>query len=125
MKILVLGGSPKGDVSVTMQYVEYLKRRFPGLDFRVHQVAHDINRLLKNDSAFAEVIDDLRSADAVLWAFPLYILLVCSQYKQFVELVYQRGAADAFAGKHAASLSTSINYYDITTTSERSVKTLA
>ena len=114
MKIVVLGGSPKGDVSVTMQYVEYLRRRFPGHGFVVHQVANGINRLVKNEAAFAEVIDDVRRADAVLWAFPLYILLVCSQYKRFIELVSERGGAEAFAGKYAASLSTSINYYDIT-----------
>ena len=29
MKIVVLNGSPKGNNSVTMQYVEYLRRKFP------------------------------------------------------------------------------------------------
>ena len=29
MKIVVLNGSPKGDISVTMQYVAYLKKKFP------------------------------------------------------------------------------------------------
>jgi multimeric flavodoxin WrbA len=114
MRILVLGGSPKGDVSVTMQYIEYLKRRFPNQEFQVRQVAHDIKRLVENEPAFDEVIDDVRGADAVLWAFPLYILLVCSQYKRFVELVFERKEIGAFAGKYTASLSTSINFYDIT-----------
>ena len=54
----------------------------------------------------------MRSADGVIWAFPLYILLVCSQYKRFIELVEERGAASAFPGKHAVTLSTSINYFD-------------
>ena len=114
MRILVVGGSPKGDVSVTMQYVEFLRRRFPGHEFPVRQVAHTIARLEKDGAAFDEVIEEVREADAVLWAFPLYILLVCSQYKRFIELVFERGAESAFAGTYAASLSTSINYFDIT-----------
>ncbi|MCK4349089.1 MAG: hypothetical protein KAW47_10775 [Thermoplasmatales archaeon] len=28
MKIIVLNGSPKGDLSVTMQYVAYIQKRF-------------------------------------------------------------------------------------------------
>ena len=54
----------------------------------------------------------MRSADAVLWGFPLYILLVCSQYKRFIELISERSAQDAFRGKYAASLSTSIHFFD-------------
>jgi hypothetical protein len=29
MKIIVLNGSPKGELSVTMQYVHYLQKVFP------------------------------------------------------------------------------------------------
>jgi multimeric flavodoxin WrbA len=114
MKIVVLNGSPKGRQSVTMQYVEYLARRFPDVKLEVHDVAQKIGGLEKDPARFQEVIDAVRAADAVLWAFPLYILLVCSQYKRFVELIRERGVEDAFAGKYAATLSTSINFYDST-----------
>ena len=114
MKIVVLNGSPKGRQSVTMQYVEYLARRFPEVELEVHDVAQRIGGLEKDPARFAEVIDAVRGADAVLWAFPLYILLVCSQYKRFIELIRERGVEDAFAGKYAATLSTSINFYDST-----------
>jgi multimeric flavodoxin WrbA len=50
----------------------------------------------------------------VLWSFPLYFLLVHSHYKRFIELVFERGAGDAFRKKHAASLSTSIHFFDHT-----------
>ncbi|MBN1837929.1 MAG: NAD(P)H-dependent oxidoreductase [Spirochaetales bacterium] len=112
MKIAVLNGSPKGRESVTMQYVEYLVRRHPGVRFEIHHVAHRIKTLERDPKRFGEVVESVRSADGVLWAFPLYILLVCSQYKRFIELVEERNAAAAFAGRYAATLSTSINFYD-------------
>ncbi len=114
MKIVVLNGSPKGDLSVTMQYVKYMQNRFPEHELRIHNVAQRINALEKNEAKYRDIIEDIRSADGVLWAFPLYVLLVCSQYKKFIELIHEREDQDAFAGKAAVSLSTSINYFDVT-----------
>jgi|GEM_PF-223416 len=112
MKMIVLGGSPKGEISVTMQYVHYLELKYPEIIFQKRFPAHDIRRLEKNEEAFEQLIEDIRQADAILWAFPLYIFCVCSQYLRFLELVEERGAIEAFAGKPAASLSTSIHFFD-------------
>jgi multimeric flavodoxin WrbA len=112
MKIVVLNGSPKGDVSVTRQYVLSLATAFPQHQFVVLHVAQQSKKLERDVAAFDAVIEEVRSADGVIWAFPLYILLVCSQYKRFIELITERGAESAFRGKHAVTLSTSINYYD-------------
>jgi multimeric flavodoxin WrbA len=112
MKIVVLNGSPKGDVSVTRQSVLYLEKAFPEHQFAVLHVAQQSRKLERDTAAFDAVIDQVRTADGVIWAFPLYILLVCSQYKRFIELITERGAQSAFHGKHAVTLSTSINYYD-------------
>jgi len=32
MKIIVLNGNPKGDTSVTMQYIAYIRKKFPTLN---------------------------------------------------------------------------------------------
>jgi multimeric flavodoxin WrbA len=112
MKIVVLNGSPKGEVSVTRQYVLYLEKAFPQHHFVVLPVAQQSRKLERDAAAFDQVIDEVRSADGVIWAFPLYYLLVCSQYKRFIELIEERGAAPAFHGKHAATISTSINFHD-------------
>jgi multimeric flavodoxin WrbA len=114
MKILVLNGSPKGEQSVTRQYVQYLAQLHPEREFLVRHVAHQVRGLERHSERFADLIAEVRQADLVLWAFPLYILLVCSQYKRFIELIAERGARDAFRGRYAATLSTSINYYDTT-----------
>ena len=112
MKIVVLNGSPKGDVSVTMQYAAYIRKKFPGHEYRIVNAAAEIRKIEKDPAAFAAIIEDLRSADLVLWAFPLYYLLVSSQFKQFIELLFARGAGEACQGKYAASLSTSIHFMD-------------
>ncbi len=114
MKITVLNGSPKGEVSVTMQYVHFLEQRFPEAEFKIFDVALKIKKMEKDDKSFQEIIAEVAAADAVLWAFPLYFLLVASQYKRFIELIFEKNAVSAFHGKPAASLSTSINFFDHT-----------
>jgi len=114
MKIVVLAGSPKGEVSVTMQYVEFLRLEFPEHECKVIQVSQRIQKIENDPQAFAEIIEEVRAADGVLWAVPLYVYLVPSQYKRFIELVAKRGAQDAFRGKYAAALTTSIHFFDHT-----------
>jgi hypothetical protein len=52
MHVTVLNGSPKGDVSVTMQYVHFIAGKFPGHDFKIHNVARQIRGLEKKDGSF-------------------------------------------------------------------------
>lgn len=114
MNIIVLNGSPKGEISVTMQYIAYLARKFPEHTFTIHHIAQRIKRLESNAGAFDEVIEAISQADGVLWAFPVYYMLVHAGYKRFIELVFERDAGRAFAGKHAAAFSTSIHFFDHT-----------
>ncbi len=87
MKIIVLNGSPKGELSVTMQYVAYLAKLYPQHEFNIVHIAQRIKRLENDRTAFDQVIDQVRAADAVLWGFPLYILIVHAHYKRFIELI--------------------------------------
>jgi multimeric flavodoxin WrbA len=114
MKIAVLNGSPKGNKSVTLQYVLYMQKKFPDLAFTVHPVAQKIHKLEGDGDAFQQVMEDIEGSDAVIWAFPLYFLLVCSQFKRFIELITERGAEGAFRDKYAVSLSTSVHFFDHT-----------
>lgn len=114
MKIIVLNGSPKGELSVTLQYVRFAARKFPDHTFEIFHVAQTIRKLEKDEKAFNDVLEAVKKADAVLWSFPLYFLLVCSQYKRFIELIFEKEQEAAFAGKYTASLSTSIHFFDHT-----------
>src|SRR5271157_3875829 len=114
MKIVVLNGSPKGDVSVTMQYVHFLQKKFLQHELKILNISQRLPVIEKDEEKFREVIDEVRSADGVLWAFPLYYLLVHAHYKRFIELIFERGVKSAFQGKYTAALSTSIHFYDHT-----------
>jgi multimeric flavodoxin WrbA len=114
MKIAVLNGSPKGQTSVTMQYVNFLQIKFPEVEFNFFDVAQKIKKLEEDQVAWRKIIEEISQSDAILWVFPLYIFLVPSQYKRFIELIWERNSTTAFAEKPAAVLSTSINFFDHT-----------
>ena len=53
MRILVLGGSPKGATSVTMQYVRWIGENLGGHEVETIQIASRIAFLERDESAFA------------------------------------------------------------------------
>ncbi|HOH74117.1 MAG TPA: NAD(P)H-dependent oxidoreductase, partial [Syntrophales bacterium] len=114
MIIAVLNGSPKGELSVTLQYVRYLQKIHPEHDYRIFSVARQIGKLERDERAFGGIMDQVAAADAVIWSFPLYYCLVCSQYKRFIELIFAGGRQEAFRGKYALALSTSVHFFDHT-----------
>ncbi len=114
MNIVVLNGSPKGLTSVTVQYVRFLQQKFPQHTFAIQNIASDLRHLEDRPEAFQSLIAEIAAADGVLWAFPLYVLLVHAHYKRFIELVEERGVQQAFRGKYAAALTTSIRFFDHT-----------
>jgi NAD(P)H-dependent FMN reductase len=114
MKIIVLNGSPKGDLSVTMQYVKFIQKKYPQHEMEILNISSQIKKLEDDEKAFNAVIDDIRSSEGVIWGVPLYVCLVPSQYKRFIELISERNAGGAFTGKYAAVITTSIHFYDHT-----------
>ena len=114
MKILVLNGSPKGELSITLQYVRFIQKKFPQHEMKVFHVSQIIKKLERDEMAFQEIINEVISSDGVLWAFGLFVLAVPSQYMRFIELISERCVEDAFKDKYAAVLSTSIHFFDHT-----------
>lgn len=112
MKIVVLNGSPKGDASVTIHSVKYLQKKYPEHDFNILHIAKRIKGIERKRKTFDGIIEEIGAADGVLWAFPLYVMMVPASLKRFIELIYERGAEAAFSGKYTAAISTSVHFYD-------------
>lgn len=114
MKIIVLNGSPKGAISVTMQYINYIQKKFKQHELKIINISQRINQIEKDTEAFESIISDVKSSDGVMWAFPLYVFTVHSNYQRFIELIFERNVEDAFKGKYTSVLATSIHFYDHT-----------
>jgi len=114
MNITVLNGSPKGDLSVTMQYVKFIEKKFEGHNFNYINISQKIVKIESDEIYFNELIAEIDKSDLVIWGVPLYVCLVPSQYKRFIELIRERGVEDKFKGKYAAVITTSIHFFDNT-----------
>lgn len=114
MNILVLNGSPKGDLSVTLQYAYFIQKKFPQYQFKFFNISQLIEKIEHDEKLFNEILDAVKVSQGVLWVFPVYYLLVPSQYKRFIELIMEKGAGYYFKDKYAATLSTSVHFFDHT-----------
>jgi len=114
MKIIVLNGSPKGMTSVTMQYVHYIQNKFPQHELKFINISQRIKKIETDMRSFQEILDEVKGSDGVLWASPVYFFLVPSNYKRFIELIFERNVESVFADKYTACLTTSIHFFDHT-----------
>ena len=109
MHVLVINGSPSGKNSITLQTVLFIEKHFKKINFNYLHVGSGIHAIEKN---FAEAEDALRSADLLLFAYPVYTFLVPSQLHRFIELIKEHGVD--LSGKYATQLTTSKHFYDTT-----------
>jgi multimeric flavodoxin WrbA len=114
VKIIVLNGSPKGNESATLQYILYIQKKYPQHDVKILNIAQQIKKIEKDEMKFQEIIEDVKNSDGVIWSFPLYVMLVSSQYKRFVELISERNVEEAFNNKYTTIVATSIHFFDHT-----------
>lgn len=107
--VLVINGSPKGENSVTLQTVLYLKKKFPACSFEVLDAARKIRSLVKD---FSPALEMMNRADLLLFSYPVYTFLVPAQLHRFIELMHESGCE--LKGRYATQLSTSKHFYDTT-----------
>ncbi len=113
MNVVVLNGSPKEE-SVTIQYIKYIQIHFAEVDLKIFNIAKDINKLHNEFEYFSEIIRSIELSDGVIWAFPTYIMMIPSQLKSFIEMIFENKVEFAFNNKYSAALTTSIHFFDKT-----------
>lgn len=112
MKVLVLNGSPKGEQSVTFQYVRYVMQSFPEHGYDVLQLSLQDGAWVENPAAWEDAVTRLRRAELLVWACPVYNSGVPAQVMRFVERVGQAFGAQVLAGKTAVALLSSTHEFD-------------
>jgi len=115
MKIVVLNGSPKGKLSISKKYVEFLQKKNGNTEFEYLDIGFNILKLEKNREYFDSVMKKIKDSDCVIWCTPVYYFMVPGQLKRFIELIYERNTQEVFKDKYAFSLTTSIHFYDTQT----------
>lgn len=97
-----------------MYYAAYLANVFPEHTFIPLAISQRINKIQRDADEYRQVMDTIRSADVVLWAFPIYKFWIPAQLIRFIELVSERGDEKDLAGKYTTVLTTSIRCFDHT-----------
>jgi len=111
-KVVAINGSPHGKNGNSIFCFHYAKKYLLNVECQIFHVASKIKKIEDNESYFNSIMDVIRSADGIFWVFPAYIFIMPSQFKRFIELIQERGAEDAFKGKYATSIMTSIHFCD-------------
>ncbi len=112
MNVVILSGSPKGKDSVSLQSMNYISKKFPENTYETIHVSQTIKKIESEAGNFDKIIESISNADLVMWVSPVYTFLIPAQLKRFIELVYEKDASNAFQGKPAGILTTSINFFD-------------
>ena len=109
MKILVINGSPKGQYSITLQTINYLREVFAEHEFEILNAGAKIKALEKD---FAPAVGAMKQADMLIFSYPVYTFIAPSQLHRFIELTKESGVD--LRGKYATQLTTSKHFYDVT-----------
>ena len=86
MKLTVLSGSPKGEMSVSLQCLKFIAKNSSETEFEIFHIGEKIKQIAENSSEFEKIMDSIEKSDGVIWVFPVYHFLVPSQLKQFIEI---------------------------------------
>lgn len=112
MKIVILNGSPKGEHSVSLQFLNFIKKHYSNVEFEIFHIGKFIAKLENNPIELEKICDIIKESQAVIWVSPVYHFTIPFQVKKFVELINDRDLKNVFHQKYSTSILSSIHFYD-------------
>jgi len=114
MQILFINGSPKGDISFTNQYINYISKNFSHIRIKKIDLSKKYRLLENTQSDFKKtLVNQIKESDGIVWAFPVYFFSVPAQYKFFIEyLIKDRELLSLLKAKYTTYILTSMNVGD-------------
>lgn len=114
MNITIINGSPNGSESYT--YAQAMKIRGVCMHAKVKTIHINevIDELEKGRLCISSIKSKLETCDIVVWATPVYIMLVPYQLKLFIEFLFNNGASAFLKNKKYAVVLSSAFLYDST-----------
>ncbi|HHV58951.1 MAG TPA: iron-sulfur protein [Clostridiaceae bacterium] len=109
MEVVVLNGSPRGKYSITLQTSLYLEKNFPEHKFQYFHVAQRIKSI---EEYFLYITEAFKSADLIIFSYPVYTFIAPSQLHKFIELL--KAYDIELSGKFVTQITTSKHFYDVT-----------
>lgn len=113
MNIVVLNGSPKGNCSVTIQTVNFLKAHYPDDNFNILNIGQQI-RKFQGEEQFNNCMNLLIDCEMILMAYPVYTFIAPYQMHRFIEQIKQSERVEELKGKFITQITTSKHFYDVT-----------
>ncbi|NBK24488.1 MAG: iron-sulfur protein, partial [Spirochaetia bacterium] len=111
-KVVIVNASPKGEYSLTLQYARYLVTREPNIEWSIINVGQQLTDMEYDKAWFAESLVLLEQCEAIIWATPVYTMLVPWQLIRYFELVRQARKNSVFKDKYATSVMSCFHYFD-------------
>ena len=110
--MVIVNASPKGEYSLTLQHAKYLMVHEPDVQFTVLDIGEQLTDMEYDKAWFDESVKLLEQCQAVIWATPVYTMLVPWQLIRFFELLKQSGTFSILSGKYATVVMSCFHYFD-------------
>lgn len=111
-RFVLINASPKGEYSLSLQYAKYLFVHEENVEHTLVHVGERLTMMDYDESWLAETIEAIEKSDAIIWATPVYTMLVPWQLVRFFDLIKQKGRLSVFSGKYATAVMSCFHYYD-------------
>ncbi len=112
MEIVAINGSPKGDDSITLQYLHLIKNRYKDDKFHIYNIGQNIKKVEENKNYLDNIMKKISEVDAVLWITPVYHFRIPGQLHRFIEIIIERQYTNIFHNKISTAIFSSVHFFD-------------